>query len=609
MPPRYEPLQQAENVLAAMVLSLIWLMPNHQLPWNAFHHEVAMAVALGLIAIVVAWQTRWRVPLSASVGLLGLLILVPWGQWVGGLIPKAGTAAVSSAYVAATMLAFLLGHAARANQHHRLLDIVFAALALGAALNVPVQWIQWLQWYSSDFDSLVLLLITPISDRERPSGMILQPNQLATIQVWGLIALTWFRHRGMLSLAVFVLLFTWIAIGVGLTQSRAGLLEMAVVIGLLTSALKGEGRKTIWMVWCSTLVLLILWLLNFKEVANLLGLGAQQNAEARLTAIDGARIDAWRAFGAALLERPWFGYGLTDGGFAYVAVAHLQPELYIGQRFAHAHNAVLDVFLWFGIPLGLLLLGAFGFWISKRLFELPKQPENVFALAVLAALGVHAMLELPHQFLYFVAPAALFAGWLMPRDATLHGPSLPRWSWGVAGLLTLGVAGWMSADYFPYQERYTEWRFENNRVGQRPDIEVHEPRVLNQIHDELVLYRLPLRPEMSEQELLWVSDTARSVNSPPAYYAAAKAHALAGQTDAARVWMMRLNAIMGADLVLTMKGIWARDQQAYPSLASLNWPDYVGRSTTFRLAPETVDRSEPLPLVPFDGAPVSSPTP
>jgi hypothetical protein len=605
----YTRFQQVENVLAAVLLSLAWLMPNHQLPWNAFHHELVMVVALGLIAIVLAWQTRWRVPLSFFAGVFGLLIVVPWGQWAAELMPKAGTAAVSSAYVAASLLAFLCGHAARLNQSRRFIDIVFAALALGAALNVPVQWIQWLQWYSGDFDSLVLLLVTPISDRERPSGMILQPNQLATIQVWGLIALTWFRHRRMLSLATFVLLFVWIGIGIGLTQSRAGLLEMAVVTGLLALALKGEGRRTIWIVWCSTLVVLILWLLNFKEVANWLGLGGQQNAEARLTAIDGARIDAWRAFGAALLERPWFGYGLTDGGFAYVAVAHLQPELYIGQRFAHAHNAVLDVFLWLGIPMGLLLLGALGFWLSKRLLELPKRPENVFALAVVVALGVHAMLELPHQFLYFMAPAALFAGWLMPVRVASNGPSLPGWSWGVAGVVTLGVAGWISADYFPYQERYTEWRFESNGVGKRPDIEVHKPRVLNQIHDELVLYRLPLRQGMSEQELLWISDTARSVNSPPAYYAAAKAHALAGEEETARVWMMRLNAIMGADLVVTMQGIWARDQRAHPSLASLNWPNYAGRSTSFQLAPETLDRSEPLPLASSDNPQVSLPTP
>ena len=71
--------------------------------------------------------------------------------------------------------------------------------------------------------------------------------------------------------------------------------------------------------------------------------------------------------------------------------------------------------------------------------------------------------------------------------------------------------------------------------------------------------------------------------------------------------MMRLNAIMGADLVSTMKSIWARDQETHPSLASLNWPDYAGRNTAFRLAPETVG-AEPLSLVPFNGAQVSSPS-
>ncbi len=599
---RYTGTQRLENVLAAIALSLVWLVPNHQLPWSAFHHELAMAVALGLAAFVLASQTRWCPPISMFSGVLACIAIVPWLQWFGGSIPKVGTAAVSSAYVAAAMLAFWMGHAARVHDHRRILDIAFAALALAAALNVPVQWIQWMQWYSTDFDSLVLLLVTPISEQQRPSGMILQPNQLATIQAWGLIAISWFRFRRMLSLPTFVLLFAWIGIGIGLTQSRAGLLELLVVLGLLVFAFKGRAQRGILLTWCVGLALLVAWSLHFKSVAEWVGM--QQGAEARLTSIDGARIDAWRAFGSAVLERPWFGYGLTDGGFAYVAVAHLQPELFIGQRFAHAHNVIIDALLWFGIPLTALLLFLLGIWVAKRLLSLSKQPENAFALALLGALGVHAMLELPHQFLYFVAPAALFAGWLMPVGT--GAPSLPRATWAGAGLLTLVVAGTIAADYFPYQERYTEWRFENNRVGKRPDIEVHKPFVLNQIHDELLLYRLPLREGMTPSELQWVSETARSVNSPQAYYFAAKAYALSGQSEAARVWMMRFNAIMGTEGVQTIQSIWHRDQAAFPSLAGVVWPDYAGRSTTFQLAPEAVERSGGLPLPVSDAPPVSS---
>lgn len=604
MTPRYTPLQQVENVLGALALSLVWLVPNHQLPWSAFHHELVMAVVLGLCALVLAWKTPWRVPLSLFAGVLGLLVLLPWGQWAGGLIPKAGTAAVSSAYVAAVALAFVVGHAARLNGHRRVVDLFFAALAVAAVLNVTVQWIQWMQWYSSDFDSLVLLLVTPINEKQRPSGMILQPNQLATLQVWGLIGLTWFRHHRMLTLPLFVLLFAWIGVGLGLTQSRTALLEMVLVLALLAGLLKSSVRPGIVLTWAAGLALLIAWNLHFKDVASWLGI--QQAAEARLTAVDGARLDGWRAFGAAILDRPWTGYGLTDAGHAYIALADRAPELYIGLRFGHAHNALLDLFLWVGLPLGLLLLGALSVWVWRRFRELPQVPDNVFPLALLGAFGVHAMLELPHQFLYFLVPAALFAGWLMPAGRGMPAITLPRPAWGAAGALTLAVATLISIDYFPYQERYTEWRFENNRVGKRPDIEVHAPRVLNQIHDELVLYRLPLRASMTPDELAWIADTARSVNSPPALYAAAKAHALANQPAEARVWMMRYNAIMGENGVRTVQAIWARDQAAHPELVRQPWPDYAGRRSSFKLSPDDAGRNDSLvPNLP-DNPPAST---
>ena len=602
----YSPLQQIENVLAALVLSLVWLTPNHQLPWSAFHHELVMGVMLGVTALVLAWQTRWRLPVSVPAIVLLLVALVPWLQWVGGLLPKAGTAAISSVYAGALLLALVLGHAARMNGHQRLLDILFAALALAAALNVVVQWIQWMQWYSSDVESLMLLLITPIDAGARPSGMILQPNQLATVQVWGLIGLTWFRYHRVLSLFVFGLLFAWIGIGIGLTQSRAGILEMCVVLVLLVLALKGESRRSILSVWFVGLAFLVAWSLCFKEVAQWIGI--QRSVEARLTSVDGARIDAWRAFGAALLEQPWLGYGLTDAGRAYVSVAHLRPEIFIGERFAHAHNVVLDVLLWFGLPLGLCLLGAAGFWLGRRLWALRTSSQDVLPVAFLCALLVHSMLELPHQFLYFLAPAGLVAGWLMPAGVGGTVAALPRPAWWVVGGIALGMAAWISADYFPYQERYTEWRFENNRIGKRPDIEVHEPLILNQIHDELVLYRMPMKPGMKPDELRWVADTAGTVSSPPGYYAAAKAFALNGDAESARVWMMRFNAVMGADGVPVIQSIWSRDQMAHPSLGSLKWPEYQGRRGTFQFSPS--ERMEPLPLpIPDSNGVASSITP
>ena len=85
-----------EDVLATMVMALVWLVPNHQLPWSAFHHELAMGLVLCLGVLLAAWQGRWSMPISpAVIGMLALA-LVPWFQWAAGIIPLSGHALISS---------------------------------------------------------------------------------------------------------------------------------------------------------------------------------------------------------------------------------------------------------------------------------------------------------------------------------------------------------------------------------------------------------------------------------------------------------------------------------------------------------------------------------
>lgn len=591
-PPR---IKAVEDVLAAMALALVWLAPNHQLPWGAFHHEVLMAVALGMGCWLAAGQGHWRFPLSpATLGLL-VLVCIPWLQWGLAVQPLSGQAWMASSYIAGVAIAFALGHAGAMAGGERLLKILFAALVLGAALNVPIQVIQWFQWYSDAMDSALMMIVTPIKSSERPSGLILQPNQLATIQVWGLVALTWLRYRGHVGWIVFLATFAFIGIGLGLTQSRAGLLEMLVVALLFTWAFHRPGWRALPWTWWLMLGLQLVWAANFTQVVEWLNVPTA--AEARLSSIDGARLDAWRAFIGAIGEQPWTGYGIGDVGYAYTALASERPEMFIGQRFAHAHNIVIDVLLWVGVPLGLLILLACSVWGVRCLKACAPHRQLVFPVAVLLSMGVHAMLELPHHFLYFLVPAALCAGWLHASVAR------QVWSgskaiWAVAGAAILAMSAVVSYEYFPYQERYTEWRFENSRVGRRPDIEVKPPLLLNQIHDEMALYRLQYDDSLTLERLSWVDAAAAAVASPPGYYAAAKANGILGRPEKARDWMMRYNATMGSDHVKVAQAIWRRDQNLHPELVGLTWPDYRGRGGTAQWAPEYKLPSLGLPVSP-----------
>ena len=568
-----------ENAIAASLLALVWLVPNHQLPWSSFHHELLMAIALALFCVLIGWQTRWRLPVSTISAAVLSLALLPWLQWSSGMIPKSGTAFISSAYLVGLSLAIAVGQAGGKETNQRVFHVLFGALALAATLNMIVQMFQWYRWQPDRIDTLLMILVTPVSGGQRPSGMILQPNQLATLQVWGLIGLSWFRYQRILKLPVFLAAFTFICIGIGLTRSRTGLLEiLAVTLLLCWVWWKTTPRRDIAFTWVVAFISLIVLELNFVQVTDWLGAGTLA-APSRLSGDDGARLFAWKVFFAVVFESPWTGYGIADLGSAYVALAEKRPELYFGARFVHAHNVILDLLLWVGIPLGLAILAGLSVWFYRKITDLPARPLNAFPFALLMVMGLHTMLELPHHFLYFLIPAGLCVGMLSVNEASKGTLELPRYTWMLSGIVVLVSTGTVARDYFPYQERYTEWRYEHQRVGTRPDIEVHAPHILNQLSDEIALYRISLNSNLSTENLEWIDQTARAVSSPQAFYMAAKAFAFTNHPDQVHSWMMRFNAIMTSEKIEIMRQVWEMDQEKYPELRPFQWPKYKGRGS------------------------------
>lgn len=577
-------LRSFEDALAALLLAVVWLVPNHQLPWTAFHHEMLMAAALGVMFFLLKSQARQRVQLPAFALVLLLLALVPWLQWWAGLLPKSGTAFVSSAYIAGLGLSVALGFSVQGRSGERLTAILMLALVLGVLLNWPIQLLQWFQLYPQDMTSIASMLVTPVGRDARPSGSILQPNLLATLQVWALLGLTWWRVERQLHPAIFLLVFVLIVTGLGITQSRAGMLEMALCAAVLLVWGRRWAGIGVVGVWLVTWLLLVVWSLNFATVADWLGvLGA---AEGRLSSIDGARIDAWIAFGRAVLDSPWWGYGITDVGYPYFLQAETQPQIYIGERFGHAHNVLLDLALWVGLPLAVLLTLAALVWGWRRMMDAVRQPRLLVPWLILVCLTLHAMLELPHQYLYMLVPAGLCAGLLCAAAGSRAMVTLPSAGAVLVGVTVLGATAITAWDYFPYQERYTEWRFDNLNIGYRLNRTIQPPLVLNQIHDELVVFRMNLDQPLDAERLRWMDETARAVTSAPAIYRTALAYGVAGRPEDARRWMLRYNAITPPDLVERTRLIWARDQTRHPEIAGLDWPPFQGRRSTFRFEPE-----------------------
>ena len=104
---------------------------------------------------------------------------------------------------------------------------------------------------------------------------------------------------------------------------------------------------------------------------------------------------------------PWWGYGWNQSVQAHVLLASAYPELRVSV--AHAHNLVLDLMLWNGFPLGLALTGGLGAWLWYQLRG-ATTPTQLLLLLALGVFGLHAMLELPHAYAFFLLPAALMMG-------------------------------------------------------------------------------------------------------------------------------------------------------------------------------------------------------
>lgn len=568
------PVQKSvETILAVIFVAWVWFVPNHQLPWASFHHELWMGLVLVLAAILVAWQTKYRFDMPAAALLFFALAVLPILQWRLGVQPKWGQAAVASAYLLAVGASVVLGYVAEKNQSTRLIEILFGAILLAGLLNVPIQIIQWMQWYQQDFNSLIGFFVTPIPDVARPSGNLLQPNQLATLLVWGLLVLTWLLMKANASWQLLASGALIIVAGLALTQSRTGFVEVLIAsAAILWWAWKNK-RRDVGLFWVAILVLLTTFSLGIGQLAD--SLGAHGISAPRLEASDGGRLEAYMLFLKAAIERPWLGYGIGDVGFAYVMLADQYADLYPGIRFLHSHNAVVDLVLWVGFPIAIALIICVARWIWNALKTDFCRPDVLIPFLMLAAFGFHSMVELPHHYLYFLVPVGIMVGWLSWRDDG-GSPILSagRVWWLIASVLGVIVISCIVYDYSRLQKIYTDWRYEQKKVGQVVRDPIPVPLMLNQISDELILYRAQFQGAPDADTLKFVNETAMAAPTPPAFFAAAVANGLAGNLQVAHQWMVRLNAVVPVSNYRQALAAWQEEQARHPALRALNWPEY-----------------------------------
>jgi len=558
--------------LAFGLLLLSWLNPLHIGPWVSWHNE-ALAFGAAVFLCFAVLSTRrnsapLRIPSSAIVWLA--LVLLVGLQFAVGRIDFFGDAILLAFYLllifAVVTCGYTLGATASPDQDEvPVLSQLAGVILLGAALSSILAIIQTLDiWSESEWVSRAYSL-------RRPGGNIAQPNQLATLQLMGIVSLNYlFVLRKFKGVAA-ALLYGLLIAGLGLTESRSGILSAAtlLIFGLAYKQHALEGRSPLQML--AGFALLLICFKYLPVLSSLLqSVGSTNHPQLSANLSAGTRLSIWPQLLEASLQHPWLGWGLRQVPMAHNAVLH---NYTVGEAFTYAHCIILDLILGVGYPLAIVMVGLSSLWAIQRL-RLINNSSAWYCMALLVPFAVHSMLEFPFAYAYFLVPVGLAVGVLEARLAPGKYVEV-SWRGAVAGgAVALVLLMWSVWEYIAIEEDFRVARFEALRIGQteasydRPNIVM-----LTQMAAVLEGIRLVPRPGMSSERI----EAARKVAMRFPWVATQNRYALSlalnGNSDEAMRQLKVIQVMHGEKTYQGVKTSWQElADTKYPQLKSIVVP-------------------------------------
>jgi hypothetical protein len=548
--------------IGLVIFSLAWLNANHYKPWPNFHSEALACIALSFLSVGLLIFER-EISIPRITGWIVISALLPWIQYISGISLFAGDSLLGSFYQIGLLMSVMVGYS-MAGQEPDTLEPGWLGLAhalwVAALLSAAVGLAQW-------FDLADGLGIYAVQTDlgARAAGNLGQPNQLATLLLMGMAAMVYVFEQKVISKVALAAAVAFITSVLVLTQSRAGMVSVVVVAVFLlwkqqAASFRLPKQAVLWWVGGFTLATLSLpslseWLLQ----GDVRSLTATESVSERWL--------IWKQVTYAIAQAPWLGYGWNQTPTANAIGALAFPG---SSTYTNAHNIVLDLMVWCGIPLCLLLTGVMAYWAVSRLRSV-KQPGAVLAMAALLPIGVHSLLEFPFAYAYFLIAAGFFVGIVEAAHVSAKTVRIRvRWLWLFLCIWS-GIGGYIVFEYFQIEEDFRIVRFENLHVGATPSsYEAPQVWMLSHMAAMLKAARQVPKTDMSQADL----ENLRKVSDRFAYGAIrfkyAQALGLNGDPAGASKQMQIIHGMYGEFFYRACKEQWLRlTEEKYPQLVEV----------------------------------------
>lgn len=434
--------------LVALAVALIvpYAITNHTYPIPTFYSEfsaLALYLLLGASVILLVRTSRPATPFAAPAAFAAPLgfaaVLVAQVALMPLRVPSMNWLAIG--YLVAALVAMQAGYAlAREQLAEAAARIMAGALLIGGVFAVFCQVVQLFRLESvlSPF-----VVVYNIAAERRPYGNMAQANHLATYIAFALAGALYLVQTRRLAVWAWLMLSVVLSGGLALTVSRGPWLQVAVMVvaGFWMAWVESRGKPGVpanvrARAWLMPVLLAAVFVAvngavrwaNLHYHLNLAVSAAERMRDAGQIA---PRLALWKYGLAMFREHPLLGVGWGEFPSHQFALARALGGVEIANN---SHDIFVDLLAKSGL-LGLgVLVVTLVLWFVRAL-RAPQTSTRVFGFALVGVLLMHALVEYPQQYMFFLLPAMFVIGLLEAKPLRI----VPgRAAFALFALLTFG---------------------------------------------------------------------------------------------------------------------------------------------------------------------------
>ncbi|OTG80700.1 O-antigen ligase family protein [Acinetobacter sp. ANC 4648] len=521
--------------LSAMLIAIAWLLPIHQTPWTTFESEILTFLS-GLALLGSFLQQKIKIAKPQIIA--SIILIIPILQCFFGQILYLSNALLSFAYIFSFWLMIVLGYnlSLGGSAREKVLKNWSWLVLIVGLISSLIAILQWLQLSHYFFPYMNLL------KGNRPFANFGQPNNLATFLTLGTLACLYFYEKRFVSNVILIPSALILIFSIALTQSRT-----SWVVGLFILLYWGvkqyqQPKRFGWiklLLWMAIFIGFISFLPSLNHLLE--ALSSQQVAETA-SVIERAssgylRLDMWSQMLVAISEQPWLGYGWNQTGIAQITAFDAYPS---HEWIKSAHNIILDLLIWNGIPIGVLILLYLSFWLYW-LNKGVKDLESMIAILMVCAILIHALLEFPIHYAYFLLPLGFLLGVIQARYTRLPLIQINAVVVRVLFLLSALLIAVVYRDYNVYKQQSLIVLKTAPLSLQQQEVMQQKIWLLDQFSDRVWWIELNPLTKMSTSQLQHVGRMVANTASKYDLYKYAQVLAFNGRVDEAKhqLWILK----------------------------------------------------------------------